>query len=123
VAGLSLSALLLVPCLVAIGTLFDEPLLPHAVAIPLVVAWLAATLLLGFVAPWIMILVVLGKRWARVVFGLVAFVVLVAGPALCWWLLGVDGLLRDGVPLVIAAVVCLYGLWASRHQPRGPSLR
>jgi len=119
VAGLSLSALLLVPCLVAVGTLFDEPLLPHPVAIPLVVAWLAGTLLLGFVAPWIMIFVVLGKRWARVVFGLVTFVVLVAGPALCWWLLGVDGLLRDGVPLVIATVVCLYGLWASRHEPRG----
>jgi hypothetical protein len=66
---------------------------------------------------------VLGKRWARVVFGLVAFAVLVVGPALCWWLLGVDGLLRDGVPLVIAAVVCLYGLWASRHQPKGPGPR
>ena len=44
---------------------------------------------------------------------------LVAGPALCWSLLGIDGLLRDGVPLVIATVVCLYGLWASRHEPRG----
>jgi hypothetical protein len=113
IAGLSLSALLLVPCLVAIGTLFDEPRVPRAVAIPVVVAWLVGTLALGMVAPWIMILVMLGKGWARVVFGLVASVVLVAGPVLCWWLLGVDGLLRDGVPLVIAAAVCLYGLRAA----------
>jgi hypothetical protein len=123
VAGLSLSALLLVPCLVAAGTLFDEPRLPRAVAVAVVVAWLAGTLALGFVAPWIMIFVVLGKRWARVVFALVALVVLVAGPTLCWWLLGLDGLLRDGVPLLIAAVVCLYGLRASRDQPRGPAVR
>jgi hypothetical protein len=123
IAGLSLSALLLVPCLVAIGTLFDEPRLPRAVAIPVVVAWLVGTLALGFVAPWIMIFVMLGKRWARVVFALVAVVVLAAGPVLCWWLLGIDGLLRDGVPLVIAAAVCLYGLRASRHEPRGPAVR
>ena len=45
--------------------------------------------------------------------------VLAIGPVLCWWLLGIDGLLRDGVPLVIAGVATLYGLWASRHQPRG----
>jgi hypothetical protein len=115
VAGLSLSALLLVPCLVAIGTLFDEPRLPRPVAVPMVVGWLAGTLLLGFVVPWIMIFVMLGKRWSRVVLALVASVVLLVGPALCWWLLGVDGLLRDGVPLLIAAAACLYGLRASRR--------
>jgi hypothetical protein len=123
VAGLSFSALLLVPCLVAVGTLFDEPRLPRAVAVPVVVGWLAGTLALGFVAPWLMIFVMLGKRWARVLLALVALVVLVAGPVLCWWLLAVDGLLRDGVPLFIAAVVCLYGLRASRHEPRGARVR
>lgn len=119
VAGLSLSALLLVPCLVAVGTLFDDPDLPLPVAVPVVIGWLLASLGLGFVVPWIMIFVILGKRWARVVMALVALVVLAVGPAVCWWLLGIDGLLRDGVPLVIAGVVTLYGLWASRHQPRG----
>jgi hypothetical protein len=110
VAGLSLSALLLVPCLVAIGTLFDEPRAPLAVAVPAVVGWLVGTLALGFVAPWLMIFVVLDKRWARGVFMLVAAVVLLVGPALCWWLLGLDGLLRDGVPLLIAAALCIYAL-------------
>jgi hypothetical protein len=119
VAGLSLSALLLVPCLVAIGTLFDEPRVPRAVGIPVVLGWLVGALFLGFVVPWIMIFVILGKRWARGVLALVGFAVLAVGPLLCWWLLGLDGLLRDGVPLIIAAVVCLYGLRASRHQPRG----
>lgn len=119
VAGLSLSALLLVPCLVAVGTLFDEPRVPLPVAVPVVIGWLLASLGMGFVAPWIMIFVILGKRWARVAMALVVLVVLVTGPAVCWWLLGIDGLLRDGVPLVIAGVVTLYGLWASRHQPRG----
>jgi hypothetical protein len=86
--------------------------------VPLVVGWLLATLGLGFVGPWIMVFVILGKRWARVVFGLVAVVVLAVGPVLCWLFLSIDGLLRDGVPIVIAAVVTLYGLWASRRQPR-----
>jgi hypothetical protein len=116
VAGLSLSPLLLIPCLVAIGTLFDEPRVSRAVAVPVVVAWMAGTLLLGFVGPWIMIFVLLDKGWARVLLGLVAIVVLAVGPALCWWLLGVDGLLRDGVPLLIATVACLYGLYASRRS-------
>jgi hypothetical protein len=89
VAALSLSALLLVPCLVAIGTLFDEPRLPPALAVPVVVGWFAGALVLGFVVPWIMVFVVFGKRWARVLAALVALVVLAVGPALCWWR-GVD---------------------------------
>jgi hypothetical protein len=104
---------------VAVGTLFDEPRIPYPVAVPLAVGWLLVTLGLGFVGPWIMFFVILGKRWARVVLALVATVVLPVGPLLCWSLLGIDGLLRDGVPIVIAAIVTLYGLWASRHQPRG----
>jgi hypothetical protein len=118
VAGLSFSALLMVPCLVAAGTLVDEPRVPRAVGVPVVVGWLVLTLALGFVVPWIMIFVVLGHRWARAVMYLVGAVVLVAGPLLCAWLLGVDGLLRDGAPLVIAAAVCLFGLGKSRHERR-----
>lgn len=114
VAGLSFSALLMVPCLVAIGTLVSDPRVPRAVGVPVVVGWLVATLSLGFVVPWIMIFVVLGQRWARALMYLVSVAVLVAGPILCAWLIGLDGLLRDGVPLAIAAVVCLYGLLASR---------
>jgi hypothetical protein len=119
VAGLSYSALLLVPCLVAAGTLLDEPRVPPPVAVPVVLGWFVLALFLGFVVPWVMIFVLLGHRWARAVLAVVSVGVLTAGPVLCYWLLGIDGLLRDGVPLMIAAVVCLYGLVASRHEPRG----
>jgi hypothetical protein len=119
VAGLSLSALLMVPCLVAIGSMFTDPRLPRPVGVPIVLGWLILTLALGFWVPWVMIFVILGQRWARTTMVVVSVIVGIGGPLLCWALLGVDGLLRDGVPLVIAAVVCLYGLRASRHQRRG----
>jgi hypothetical protein len=115
VAGLSLSALLLVPCLVAIGTMFGDPRLPRALGIPMVLGWLISALAFGFVVPWVMIFVVLGRRWARAALAVVAVVVGICGPLLCWALLGIDGLLRDGVPLAIAAVVCLSGLRRSRQ--------
>jgi hypothetical protein len=37
-------------------------------------------------------------------------VLLVAQPALCFALLGADGLVRDGVPMVVAVAVGLYAL-------------
>ncbi len=90
-----------------------------AVGVPVVVAWFALTIFLGFTTPWVTIFVILGRRWARGLLALISMVVMVVGPALSLWLLGVDGLIRDGVPLVIAGVLCLSALWASRHQPRG----
>jgi hypothetical protein len=120
IAGLSYSALLMVPCVVAIGTLAHSPRVPLALGVPVVVAWFVGTLLLGFVAPWLMIFVILGRRWARGLAAVLSVVVGLGGPLLCGWLLGVDGLLRDGAPLAIAAAVCLYGLRVSRHEPRGP---
>jgi hypothetical protein len=117
ITGLSLSALLMVPCLVAVGTLIDGPRVPRAVAIPVVVGWFAGTLVLGFLAPWITIFVLFGKRLARGLLAVVSLAVLVVGPLLCRWLLGLDGLLRDGVPLALVAGLCLYALWATRHTP------
>jgi len=92
---------------------------PLALAVPVVVGWLAWAFVLGFFVPWIMIFVILGQRWARGLLYVVTLAVLAGGPVLCWWLLGVDGLLRDGIPVVIAAGLALYGLVASRHEPRG----
>jgi hypothetical protein len=119
IAALSLSALSLVPCLVAVASLAGDRRVELAVGLPVVVAWLVFSLLLGFVVPAVAIFVVLGKRWARRMLGGTAVLVLLVVPALCLWLLGVDGLVRDGVPLIVAAVLALYGLWRSRHQPRG----
>jgi hypothetical protein len=39
---------------------------------------------------------------------------------LCWLLLGVDGLIRDGAPLVAAAGLTLYGLRRARRAAGEP---
>jgi hypothetical protein len=119
VAALTYSALLLIPCLVAFGTLFDRPRLPRTTAVPVVGAWFAFAFVLGVVTSVVSFVAMYGKRWARVVLAGVSVVVLVVQPLLCWLLLGVDGLVRDGAPLVVAACLGLYGLWRSRGDPDG----
>jgi hypothetical protein len=119
VAALSYPPLLLVPGLIALGTLFGTPRIDRVVAVPVVVAWLGATIVLGVVNSVVSYAVLFGKRWARVLLALISLVVLVVQPALCWLLLGVDSLIRDGLPLVIAAVLCLVGLWRTRADPGG----
>ena len=39
---------------------------------------------------------------------------------LSWWLLGVDGLVRDGGPLVVAALLALYALRRAARASAGP---
>jgi len=116
VAALSYGALLLVPCLVAVGTLFDEPRLPTAVAGPLVIGWLVLSLTTGFLMPWVTLFVIFNKAWARVLLGFASVALLAIQPALCLTLLGVDGLVRDGAPMAIATALAIYGLWRSRER-------
>ena len=59
-----------------------------------------------------------GKDWARGLLVVVTVAVLAVDLPLCWWLLGVDGLVRDGGPLVAAAALTLYGL--RRRARRAP---
>jgi hypothetical protein len=107
VLALSLTALLLVPCLVAFGTLFgDQPLY----AAPVIVAWLVFALVVNWVLPPLVLFVRRGHRWARGMLVGLTIVVLIAQPLLCGLLLGLDSLVRDAIPLVIAAVLVLYGL-------------
>jgi hypothetical protein len=110
VAALSYGALLMVPCLVAVGTLFDEPRLERAIAVPIVFAWLGLTLLLSFVTSVISFGVLFDKGWARAGLAVLSVLVLLVQPVLCWLLLGLDGLIRDGGPLVLAVGLCLYAL-------------
>jgi hypothetical protein len=114
VAALSYSALMFVPCLVALGTLFGTPRLRSEVAVPLVVSWFALAFVTGLVAGIISFVALFGHAWARLLLALISAFVLLLQPALCWLLLGPDGLIRDGIPMVIAALVCLYGLARSR---------
>lgn len=117
VAVLSYGALTLVPFLVAVGTVFGDRRLPLAVMVALLGGWLLLLLVLGFVLPFVSFFLVIGKGWARWLVGLLGMVVLVAQPLLCLALLGIDGLLRDGVPLMVTAVLGLYALHRSRGLP------
>ena len=67
------------------------------VTIALLVVWFALFLVVAFVIPLASFFVVMGKRWAR---GSSAAQrrLLVAQPLLCYALLGLDGLVRDGYP-------------------------
>jgi hypothetical protein len=116
VAALSYGALLLVPALVATGSLFDEPRLPRAAAIPLVLVWLALAFGVIFAMPWLSLFVLFDHGWARVLLALATVVLFVAQVTLCLALLGVDGLVRDGAPMAVAAGLAAYGLWRSRRQ-------
>jgi hypothetical protein len=117
VAALSYSALMFVPCLVALGSLFDTPRLRPEISVPLVVSWFVLGLAIGLVAGIISFVALFGHGWARLLLGLISVFVLLVQPALCYLLLGADGLIRDGAPMVLAALVCLYGLARSRESP------
>jgi hypothetical protein len=114
VAALSYSALMFVPCLVALGSLFDAPRLRPEIAVPLVISWFVLALVIGLVAGIISFVTLFGHGWARGLLAMISVFVLLVQPALCWLLLGADGLIRDGTPLVLAALLCLYGLARSR---------
>jgi hypothetical protein len=110
IATLSYAALLLVPCLVAAGTLAGRPRLALPVAVPLVVAWFVGSVLLGLGIGWLALFLLYGKGWARGLLIALSVVLLVVQPALCWALLGPDGLVRDGGPMVVAGALGLYAL-------------
>ncbi|BCJ73498.1 hypothetical protein CS0771_30420 [Catellatospora sp. IY07-71] len=107
VAVFSYSALMLVACVVSVGLLFDG----RPALLPLIVVWFVFALVVSYVALFLSIFLVKGRRWARVLLvGLTLGVLLVHLP-LCAALLGADGLVRDGGPLLVAAVLALWGLW------------
>jgi hypothetical protein len=118
IAVLAYAALLLIPFLVALATAFgDGRRLEVTVTVYLLVIWFALFFVVSFTAPFVSIFVVMGKGWARVFVGLLSVAVLVVGPALCYLLLGLEGLLRDGVPLAVTALVGLLALRRSRGLP------
>ncbi len=114
VAALSYGALTLVPLIVAFGTLFGDRRVSLLATAVLLGVWSALALVIGFALPMGSFFVVLGKGWARWLVGVLSVLAGVLQPALCWVLLGVDGLVRDGVPMIITVLVGLYALRRSR---------
>ncbi|WP_213452716.1 hypothetical protein [Rhizomonospora bruguierae] len=114
VAALAYGPLMLVPCLVSVGVIADGRL----AAIPVVALWAALAFGVGYAVLFTSFFLLRGRRWARWwLAGITLLVVLIDLP-LCWAMLGGDGLVRDGGPLAVAALMALYGLWRAPHHDR-----
>ncbi|MFY1675242.1 hypothetical protein ACN27G_35770 [Plantactinospora sp. WMMB334] len=106
VAAFTYAPLTLVPCLVAIGTILDGRL----VAVPTVVLWFGIGIGVSYAVLFSTFFLLRGRAWAARLLVLITVGVIAVDLAFCWLLLGVDGLVRDGVPLVMAAALTLYAL-------------
>jgi hypothetical protein len=113
VSAFTYSPLMLVPCLVSIGVIVDGRLS----AIPVVVLWFVLAIAVSYAVLFSTFFLIRGARWARATLAVITVLVLLVDLPLCWALLGTDGLLRDGGPLVVAALMALYGLWRAPHSP------
>lgn len=110
VAAFTYSPLVLVPCLVGAGELVDRPQYLLAVGF-----WFVLGLTVSYLVVLTTYFMLRGKVWARRLMVWVTLGVLTLDLPLCWLVLGVDGLIRDGAPLVAAATLNLYGLWRAGH--------
>lgn len=111
VAALTYSPLMLVPCLVAVGPVFTGRLL----TVPTLVLWFATGIATSYAALFSTFFLLRGRSWAGPLLVVVTLGALGVDLPLCWLLLGVDGLVRDGSPLAVAAATALYGLWRARR--------
>ncbi|MFF5177454.1 hypothetical protein ACFY2Q_05445 [Micromonospora sp. NPDC000316] len=116
VAAFTYSPLMLVPALVAGGSILDGRLS----AVPAVLIWFGAGISASYAVLFCTAFLMRGKHWARGLLVVVTVVVLAVDLPLCWWLLGVDGLVRDGAPLLAAATLTLYGLRRAARAPQPP---
>ena len=84
---------------------------------PAVLLWFGAGIAVSYAVLFCTAFLMRGRAAGRV--GLLVAItlgVLAVNLPLCWWLLGMDGLIRDGAPLLAAAALTLYGL--RRATPR-----
>ncbi|MFI7607134.1 hypothetical protein ACIBTV_18600 [Micromonospora sp. NPDC049366] len=118
VAAFTYSPLMLVPSLVAGGAVLDGRLL----AVPAVAFWFGAGIVTSYAVLLCTAFLMRGRRWARGLLVAVTVLVLAVDLPLCHWLLGVDGLVRDGGPLVAAATITLYALWRASRADRAAAV-
>jgi hypothetical protein len=108
ISAFTYSPLMLVPCLISVGQLRARPEWILAV-----VFWFIAGFAVSYVALFTAYFLLRGRPWARAVLGWLTVGVWVVDLPLCRILLGTDGLIRDGAPLVAAGLLTLYALWRS----------
>lgn len=118
VAAFTYSPLMLLPALVATGAVLDGRLS----AVPAVILWFGAGIAVSYAVLFCTAFLLRDKAWARKALVTVTLGVLAIDLPLCWWLLGVDGLIRDGAPLVTAAALTLWSLnRATRTRTPAPT--
>ncbi|MFE9688841.1 hypothetical protein [Micromonospora sp. NPDC005806] len=117
VAAFTYSPLMLVPALVAGGSILDGRLS----AGPPVLFWFGAGIAVSYLVLFCTAFLMRDRRWARKLLVAVTLGVLAVDLPLCRWLLGLDGLIRDGGPLLAAALLTLYALHRATHIPPPPS--
>ncbi|WP_089156613.1 hypothetical protein [Micromonospora sp. NBS 11-29] len=106
VAAFTYSPLMLVPALVATGSVLDG----RIAAVPALFVWFGAGIAVSYAVLFCTAFVLRGRAWARRALVVVTLGTLALDLPLCWWLLGTDGLIRDGAPLLTAAALTLYSL-------------
>jgi hypothetical protein len=106
VGSFAYGPLMLVAALVAVGAIADG----RIEAAPAVALWLVAGFAISYVIFFTALFVLRGHTWARRLLVVLTVAALLVHLPLCWWLLGVDGLVRDGGPLVVAAGLTLYAV-------------
>ncbi|MCI4064264.1 hypothetical protein MRQ36_17345 [Micromonospora sp. R77] len=111
VAAFTYSPLMLVPALVAGGSVLDGQLS----AVPAVLFWFVAGIAVSYLVLFCTAFLMRGRPWARRLLVMITLGVLAVDLPLCWWLLGLDGLIRDGAPLLSAALLALYALHRATH--------
>ncbi|MEE3919681.1 hypothetical protein V2I01_19320 [Micromonospora sp. BRA006-A] len=94
VAAFTYSPLMLVPALVATGAVLDGRL----AAVPALIFWFGAGIAVSYAVLFCTAFLLRDRPWARKALVVVTLGVLVIDLPLCWWLLGTDGLIRDGAP-------------------------
>ncbi|OKI58198.1 hypothetical protein [Micromonospora sp. CB01531] len=114
-AAFTYSPLVLVPALVAGGSILDGRLS----SVPAVLFWFAAGIAVSYLVLFCTAFLLRGRSWARKLLVAITLGTLAVDLPLCWWLLGLDGLVRDGAPLLAAAALALYSLHRTHPTPTG----
>ncbi|BCJ54047.1 hypothetical protein Asp14428_55220 [Actinoplanes sp. NBRC 14428] len=112
VAAFTYSPLMLVPALISVAELGRRPEWILAVGF-----WFVAGIGASYAVLLSTFFLMRGKSWAPKLLLWVTVGVLVVDLPLCYLLLGVDGVIRDGAPLVAAAGLVCYSLWRVARLP------
>jgi hypothetical protein len=116
VSAFTYSPLMLVPCLIAVGELGDKPQYLLAV-----IFWFGAGTGASYVVLLTTFFLLRGKSSARKALVWISLGVLAVDLPLCYLLLGVDGLVRDGTPLVAAGLLTVYAVWRTHRTAGSPA--